>query len=135
MLATVITLSFLEMFFFLSGAVVLGITIHMFIGNLKSQRQETTISSVNGLTDKEWEMKYMQDLKMREEELNALEIQLRESEEKVKNFSTGVYELRWEQNRFESVKKNLEKRIKDLENKNDLHHIIMPEKRSKVAGE
>lgn len=126
-----LTLSLPEIILFFSAAIVLGITIRLFIGMRSNMKKET--EEMDSLESEEWKEKYFIDLKIRDKKIASLKEQVKQSSEKAKVFSTKAEELRWQHERFEAIKEQLEKRISDLDKKNKISLIAVPEKRGLVA--
>jgi peptidoglycan hydrolase CwlO-like protein len=126
-----LTLSLPEIALFLSAAIVLGITIRLFIGMRSNMKAE---AAADNFVNDEWKTKYMSDIQRRDKEIAALKEKLRQSGEHVKTLSTKAEELRWQHRRFEAIKEQLEKELKDPDKKNKLHLITKQEKRGLVAS-
>lgn len=130
---TSLTLSMLEIAFFLSGAMVLGITIRLFVTNRSSGKTTTGKKVMHDPANNEWKQKYTNDINKRDNEISALREQILKSGENIRTLSTELNELRQQHKGFEAVKEQLEKKIWDLNKKNNLHRIVMPEKKGIVA--
>ena len=126
-----LTLSLPEISLFLSAAIVLGVTIRLFIG---MRRNMKTTASAHNLADNEWQTKYMSDIQKRDKEIASLKEKVRQSGDHVKILSTKAEELHWQHRRFEAIKEQLDKKLKDLDRKNKLHLMTMQEKKRLVAS-
>lgn len=126
-----LTLSLPEIILFFSAAIVLGITIRLFIGMRSNMKKEA--KEMESLKNEEWKEKYFADIKIRDKKIATLKEQVKQSGEKAKAFSTKAEELHWQHERFEAIKEQLEKRISDLDKKNKMQLITVQEKRGLVA--
>jgi hypothetical protein len=133
-MATSLTLSVLEISFFLFGAIALGITIHLFIANRRDRKTKTDESGLNSLPDDECALKYLNEIGMRDNEISVLQEQILKSKENVKIFSAELDELHRQNNRFELAKEQLEKKIMDMDKKNNLHRVVTLQKMGIAAG-
>jgi chromosome segregation ATPase len=114
-MATHLTLSMIEFILLLLGAILLGITINIFIANRKDRKAKTDEGEINSLPDDEMKLKYLNDIEVRDKEISTLQQQLRETEENANILSKETEELRQHNNKFESIIEKLEKKIEDME--------------------
>lgn len=128
-----LTLSLPEIALFLSAAIVLGITLRLFIGTQNTMKA-ATVANKPDTDNSEWKTKYMSDMQKRDKELAILKEKLKQSGNHVKTLSTKAEELRWQHKRFETIKEQLEKELSDLDKKNKLRPVVIPEKKGLVAN-
>lgn len=128
-----LTLSLPEIVLFISAAIVLGITIRLFISMRRNIKAITHENELNGFSDDEWRSKYNTDIKRRDKEIAALKELIRQSEEKVKTLSSESEAQRWQHKRFEAVKEQLENKVTELDQLNKATRKVMQEKISLVA--
>jgi predicted RNase H-like nuclease (RuvC/YqgF family) len=126
-----LTLSLPEIALFLSAAIVLGITIRLFIGMRSNMKAE---AAADNFVNDEWKTKYMSEIQRCDKEIAAMNEKLRQSGDHVKTLSTKAEELRWQHRRFEAIKEQLEKELNDLDRKNKLHLVAIQEKKGLVAS-
>jgi|GEM_PF-5215883 len=113
-----LTLSVAEIAFFLSGAMVLGITIRLFIVQRGIRTTAAAEKSVRNADNEAWEKKYVHDLDKRDREIAVLQQQLRASGASIKTIATELNTLRQQYNSFEAAKELLEKKIRGMNKKN-----------------
>ncbi len=96
-----LTLSILEIFLLMFGAIILGITIHFFIASRRSLKATTEEMLQTSSARDEWKLRYFDDMDKRDKELAALKTQLLDAQEDVNIFSTEAEELRRTNKRLE----------------------------------
>jgi len=126
-------LSLPELILFLSAAIVLGITIRLFLSMRKDLKINTPVHQLTNQEREELEKKLSSDLIIRDKQISSLKEKLKTSGEKVKMMVTKTEELNWQQKRFESIKDQLEKKITDLDKRKMVTHIATSEKRGLIA--
>lgn len=108
LLAASFILSVAELILLLFGAIILGITIHFFITSRKSLKATAKeLSKEKGLASDEWKMRYLNDMEIREKEVNTLKQELAamkqradEAEENANIYSIEAEEMRKENQRL-----------------------------------
>ena len=112
-----LNLSILQMALFFSGAMILGITIRSYFAGRRKVKPARMENEVADPENEAWEIKYLNDMAVRDNDLSSLHQQLRKAKENLKVYSVRVEELREKNSRFEPVIENLEKRVKDMYHK------------------
>lgn len=97
MMAASLTLSVMEIVLLLFGAIILGITIHLFITSRKNLKHDEGDMEKNTLAKDEWKLKYFNDMEVKEKELSQLKQRLDEAEE-----NSGIYSIEAEELRKEN---------------------------------
>jgi hypothetical protein len=116
MLDTNFKLSVLEITLFLSGALVLGISIHSFIAGRRIPKVKKGKKNKNNLEDVEWELKYLSEMELKEKEISTLRKRLQALKENANIFSIEIEELRQRKYKFEEIKEKLEQKIMNKDN-------------------
>ena len=90
-----LSLSIIEIIVLMTGAVVLGVTIHFFITS-RRQFKTTTKEVKQGKNVDEWKLKYFNDIEFRDKELASLKEQLAEVQDNNQINSIEAEEMRKE---------------------------------------
>lgn len=121
-MTTDLTFSLPEICLFLSSAVIFGVTIGHFTAHRKQKKTVQENDPATGNTE------IIDQSAINDPEIISLQDQLRLSVEKVNLLATESEELRWLHRRFEVHKDELEKKIKDLNKKNNLRLLAIQDK-------
>lgn len=132
---TNIKLSMLVISLFLSGAFILGVSIHAFIASKRKPKVRKIETNPADIEDAEGELKYLNEIGLRDKEIATLQQQLMQSKGKANAFSVKVEELRQQKQRLQTMRERLEKRISDLEKRKDgLRKILTEEKATPLVA-
>jgi DNA repair exonuclease SbcCD ATPase subunit len=104
-----LTLSVIEIIVLLSGAVILGITIHFFIASRRGLKNSSVETEKIGKTLEEWKMKYFNDIELRDKELSAVKQQFQEAEENSNIYSIEAEEMRYQNKKLKGEVESLHK--------------------------
>jgi chromosome segregation ATPase len=104
-----LTLSVIEIIVLLSGAIILGITIHFFIASRRGLKTSSVETEKINRTLEEWKMKYFNDIELRDRDLSAVKQQLQEAEENSNIYSIEAEEMRHLNKKLKTEIENLHK--------------------------
>jgi uncharacterized phage infection (PIP) family protein YhgE len=117
LIAASLILSVPELILLLFGAIILGITIHFFITSRKSLKATAKeLGREKGLASDEWKMRYLNDMEIREKELNDLKQHVtllkqraEEAEENASIYAIEAEEMRKDNQKLKTDLANLPK--------------------------
>lgn len=128
-IAASLVLSVPEIILLLFGAVILGITIHFFITSRRSLKATTLeMSEKKNFARDEWKMRYLNDMELREKEINTLKQQLQEAEENANIYSIEVEEMRLQNHKLETQVSSLkkERELQKEKDKDAVANTVIP---------
>lgn len=127
---TNIKLSVLVISLFLSGAFILGISIHAFIATRRKPVKIKGQESPAGMEEAEGELQYLNEIGLRDKEIAGLQKNLVEAKGKANAFSVKVEELRQQKLRLQILKERLEKSINESERRRDNLRKMLAEQKA-----
>lgn len=127
---TNIKLSVLVISLFLSGAFILGISIHAFIAARRKPGKKKGQETPSGIEEAEGELKYLNEIGLRDKEIAGLQKNLVQSKGKANTFSVKVEELRQQKLRLQTIKERLEKSINESEKRRENLRKVMAEQKA-----
>jgi chromosome segregation ATPase len=89
-----VEISIVEIVILMSGAIILGITIHFFITSRRSLQNSPLATSIVQKNMDEWKLRYFNDIEARDKEISSLQQKLTETEEHDHILSIEAEEMR-----------------------------------------
>ena len=105
-----LSLSIIEILVLMTGAIVLGVTIHFFITSRRSFKASTNVVRQSKSLD-EWKLKYFNEIEARDKELALLKEELAEIQESNHINSIEAEEMRKENKKLQAENQLLKKEI------------------------